>query len=103
MHLLARNWICGVAGDSRKVRLRIASKVRALRWAGWKVDGLHQVKDMDQVIEAAGATRQYVTQKSIEREVLRLTSCNPALGLGCCTRLRLRLEEIMVGCETVQE
>jgi acetyl esterase/lipase len=30
------------------------------------VDGLHQVKDMDQVTEAGRAVRQYVTQKSIE-------------------------------------
>jgi acetyl esterase/lipase len=34
---------------------------------GWKeVDGLHQVKDMDQVTGAGRAVRQYVTQESIK-------------------------------------
>jgi acetyl esterase/lipase len=34
---------------------------------GWmEVDGLHQVKDMDQVTKAGRAVRQYVTEKSIE-------------------------------------
>jgi hypothetical protein len=31
-----------------------------------EVDGLHQVKNMDQVIKAGRAVRQYVTEKSIE-------------------------------------
>jgi hypothetical protein len=34
---------------------------------GWiKINRLYQVKDMDQVIKAGRAVRQYVTEKSIE-------------------------------------
>lgn len=33
----------------------------------WKeVDGLHQVKDMDQVTEAGREVRRYISQKSIQ-------------------------------------
>jgi hypothetical protein len=31
-----------------------------------EADGLHQVKDMDQVTEAGREVRQYITQKSTE-------------------------------------
>ena len=45
-------------------------------------DGLHQMKDMDQVTDAGRAVRQYVTQKSIE--LARRAKCT-ADGSACAT------------------
>ena len=52
----------------------------------WRAfDGLHQVKDIDQVTEAGCAVRQHVTQKSIE--LARHAKCSGEGSAGATPRL----------------
>ena len=62
---------------------RLQAQEAQIDWT--EFNGLHQMKDMDQVTDAGRAMRQYVTQKSIELARLAQTGVH-AQCTGQCPR-----------------